>query len=274
MVFVDCVAIFGVLYFGLFDWRTYACCGILCCIKRGICYHALQVLVFGLSVMIGFDMCATSSVRAALWDMDGTLLDSAEYHWLSWQETMQELGFELSYDEFVSTFGQRNDTILRKWISAEITPEEIARIGDRKEALYRSLVRERGIELLPGVRDWLVRLQQAGWRMAIASAAPRANVETIIEVLDLAAFFTTYVGAEDVQRGKPDPQVFLLAAERLGVEPSACVVLEDAPAGVQAGINAQMKTIGVQSSHTDLPADVVVKTLDLLPEDTFDRLLA
>jgi len=211
---------------------------------------------------------------AVLWDMDGTLLDSAEYHWLAWRDTMAEMGFEISHEEFIATFGQRNDTILRGWISEELTAAEIARISDIKEARYRTMVKERGVVLLPGVHEWLIRLRDAGWRQAIASAAPRANVATIIEVLGLETFFGGYIGAEDVQRGKPDPQVFQAAAALLGVPAERCVVLEDAPAGVAAGRSAGMRTIGVLTSHPSLDADVTVKSLDQLPVDIFDRLIA
>jgi beta-phosphoglucomutase family hydrolase len=212
--------------------------------------------------------------RAALWDMDGTLLDSAEYHWLAWRDSMLDLGYPLTYEEFAATFGQRNDTILRSWISKEITDIEIARISDVKEARYRTLVREHGIDLLPGVRGWLERLQAAGWRQAVASSAPRANVEALVEILDIGVFFGALVAAEDVQRGKPDPQVFLTAAERLGVSPARCVVLEDAPAGIEAAHRAGMRAIGIRSSHPGLQADITVQTLDELPEDTFDRLIS
>lgn len=219
-------------------------------------------------------MSTSTAPRAALWDMDGTLLDSAEYHWLAWRDTMAEMGFEISHEEFIATFGQRNDTILRGWISEELTAAEIARISDIKEARYRTMVKERGVVLLPGVHEWLIRLRDAGWRQAIASAAPRANVATIIEVLGLETFFGGYIGAEDVQRGKPDPQVFQAAAALLGVPAERCVVLEDAPAGVAAGRSAGMRTIGVLTSHPSLDADVTVKSLDLLPVDIFDRLIA
>ncbi|HRC76936.1 MAG TPA: HAD hydrolase-like protein, partial [Kouleothrix sp.] len=95
--------------------------------------------------------------RAALWDMDGTLLDSAEYHWLAWRETMAGEGMALTYERFVASFGQRNDTILRGWLGDDVAPTTIARISDAKEARYRELVRERGVALLPGVAHWLER---------------------------------------------------------------------------------------------------------------------
>jgi HAD superfamily hydrolase (TIGR01509 family) len=205
--------------------------------------------------------------------MDGTLLDSAEYHWEAWRETLAAEGFELTYEQFVATFGQRNDTILRGWLGADLPMHEIDRIGGAKEALYRQFVRERGVQLLPGVAHWLARLHAAGWRQAVASAAPRQNVETILAVLAIEPYFGAITSAEDVQRGKPDPQVFLLAAARLGAAPARCIVVEDAPAGIEGAHRGGMRAIGVRSSHPELTADIVVDTLEDLDDNAFDRLL-
>jgi beta-phosphoglucomutase family hydrolase len=218
-------------------------------------------------------MTSNTSPRAVLWDMDGTLLDSAEYHWQAWRETLAAEGFELSYEQFVATFGQRNDTILRGWLGADLPMHAIDRIGGAKEALYRRFVGERGVKLLPGVERWLVRLQAAGWRQAVASAAPRLNVEAILAALAIEPYFAAITSAEDVQRGKPDPQVFLLAAERVGALPARCIVVEDAPAGVEGAHRGGMRAIGVRSSHAALPADIVVDTLEDLDDTAFDRLL-
>jgi beta-phosphoglucomutase family hydrolase len=218
-------------------------------------------------------MTTDTPPRAALWDMDGTLLDSAQYHWLAWRDTLVDEGHPITYEQFVATFGQRNDTILRAWLGSGLTDAEVGRIGDAKEEHYRALVRERGVALLPGVRHWLDRLHAEGWRQAIASSAPPANVEAIVAALQIGPFFGALVSAEDVQRGKPDPQVFLTAAERLGVPPARCVVVEDAPAGIEAAHRAGMRAIGVRTSHATLQADIVVHTLDELPEDAFDRLI-
>lgn len=210
---------------------------------------------------------------AALWDMDGTLLDSGEFHWMAWREALLAERYELTHAEFLATFGQRNDTILRRFFGEDYPDAEVARVADAKEARYRELVRERGIDLLPGVRVWLERLHAAGWRQAIASAAPRLNVEAIMAALDIAPFFSAIVSAEDVQRGKPDPQVFLLAGERTGVPPTRCVVLEDAPAGLEGARRAGMRCIGVRSNHKELTADIVVDTFEQLPPDAFERLI-
>ena len=211
--------------------------------------------------------------RAVIWDMDGTLIDSGDYHWRAWDRQMTAEGAPISHEQFVATFGQRNDTILRGWLGDDLADAEMARISAAKEALYRAMLAEYGIELLPGNRAWLERLQAEGWRQAIASAAPRANIEAILGVLELDGIFDTIVAAEDVLRGKPDPQVFLLAAERLGVPPAQCIVVEDAPAGVEAAQRAGMRSIGVGPKYAVLPADRVVMRLDELPDDTFDRLI-
>ena len=211
--------------------------------------------------------------RAALWDVDGTLVDSSELHWLSWREALAAESFPITRGQFAATFGQRNDEILRGYFGAGLPDAEVARVAEAKETLYRGLVRTRGLELLPGVGAWLERLRRAGWLQAVASSAPRANLEAIAEALGVREYFSAVVSAEDVERGKPDPQVFLAAAGRLGVGPAACVVVEDAPAGTEAARRAGMRSIGVLSSHTQLRADVVVRTLEELDEDAFEKLL-
>jgi HAD superfamily hydrolase (TIGR01509 family) len=212
-------------------------------------------------------------VGAVLWDMDGTLVDSEEFHWLSWRDTMAAEGRPITRDQFVVTFGQRNDSILPHWLGADATRDRIQHVGDAKEALYRKLVRGSGIAALPGAADWIRRLHQKKWRQAVASSAPRANVEVVLEMIGLAGCFQTVVSAEDVTAGKPDPQVFLTAASRLEMPPGHCVVVEDAPAGVEAARRAGMRSIGV-SRKGSLAADVAVSSLADLPPDVFAKLLA
>ncbi|MGO9863818.1 MAG: HAD family hydrolase [Terriglobales bacterium] len=211
--------------------------------------------------------------RAVLWDMDGTLVDSADYHWQAWRDTMAREGHAITQDQFLATFGQRNDSILRQWLGAEATPELIERVGDAKEALYRLHVRQQGIEALPGVSQWVRRLQEQGWRQAIASAAPRENVKTILEALHTAGCFEAIVSAEDVQRGKPDPEVFLVAAAKLDVPPDRCIVVEDALHGIEAARAAGMKSIGVTRNGKPLPADLATHSLAELAPNAFDNLL-
>ncbi len=214
-----------------------------------------------------------TEARAVLWDMDGTLIDSEELHWISWRNTMANEGITITREQFLASFGQRNDSIIPRWLGAASTPERIERIGNAKEELYRELVRRDGISPLPGVADWLRRLHQEGWLQAIASAAPRANVDVVLKALSATQIFQGIVSAEDVHKGKPDPEVYLTAAARVGATPGRCIVVEDAVAGVEGARSAGMRSVGVSHDGEHLPADIVVKSLDLLKSDAFDTLL-
>jgi beta-phosphoglucomutase family hydrolase len=217
-------------------------------------------------------MPITDKSKAVLWDLDGTLVDSEEFHWLSWRDTLREEGIEITYQQFLSSFGQRNDRILPQWLGDDADPERIRRIGDAKEREYRRLVEERGLQALPGAEQWLKRLRAQGWKQAIASSAPRENVDAMLRALHLAQYFDATVSAEDVTHGKPHPEVFLKAAEKVGVAAERCVVVEDAEAGIEAAKNGGMRSIGV-SRNGRLDADLVVKSLADLPADAFDRLV-
>jgi beta-phosphoglucomutase family hydrolase len=214
-----------------------------------------------------------SSSRAVLWDMDGTLIDSEEFHWVSWRNTLANEGIAITREQFLSSFGQRNDSIIPRWLGTTATPERIERIANSKEELYRQLVRRDGISPLPGVANWLRRLHREGWLQAIASAAPRANIEAVLEALSATHIFQGIVSAEDVHRGKPDPEVYLAAAARVRVSPDQCIVVEDAAAGVEGARRARMRSVGVSHNGAHLPADVVVQSLEFLGWDAFEMLL-
>lgn len=211
--------------------------------------------------------------RAVIWDVDGTLIDSAEYHFQTWRDALQTVNFALTRALFDTTFGQRNDAVLRSYFGSDFAISEIKRLGDAKEARYREVVRDKGIEPLPGVRRWLELLDQQGWRQVIASSANPLNIAAILDALDFHRYFPAYASAESVERGKPDPQIFLAAAALVKTPPARCIVVEDAPAGVEGARRARMRSIGVLTTHTRLEADLVVKSLDDLPDDAFIKLL-
>lgn len=211
--------------------------------------------------------------RAVLWDLDGTLVDSADYHWRAWHETLSREGTSITYEQFLDGFGQKNDRILRKWFGADLPMHRIEQLGGDKEAAYRRITEAEGLSPLPGATAWLAALHEAGWKQAIASSAPRANVDVMLRVSGLDRYFDARVAAEDVTIGKPDPEVFLTAAVKLGIPPSRCIVVEDASAGIEAARRAGMKCIGV-TTVTTLPADIFVRTLAELRPDAFESLVA
>ncbi|MGA2877763.1 MAG: HAD family phosphatase [Bryobacteraceae bacterium] len=210
-------------------------------------------------------------LKSVLWDLDGTLVDSEQYHWLAWRDSMAAEGVSLTHRQFLKTFGLRNDAIVPQWIPGA-TPERVDQIARAKEQLYRRLVREGGLEPLPGARHWTSLLARDGWLQAIASSAPRENVDVVLAVIGLASCFQAIVSAEDVTLGKPDPQVFLTAAARLGSAPAQSIVVEDAPAGIEAARRAGMPSIGVRRHGSPLDADLAVSSLADLPADAFSRL--
>jgi len=217
---------------------------------------------------------------AVIWDMDGTLVDTAELHFQAWCETAVEMGKPFTRADFTATFGKRNPEIIRQLYGTSYSETEIADWGYRKEEHYKSAAR-RGVELLPGVRPLLEGLHALGFKQAIGSSAPRGNLDLITGITRTRGFFATVVSMEDTQRGKPDPQVFLVAAERLAVPPVHCLVMEDAVAGVQAAKAGGMKCIGVAfvghhpiAALKSAGADFVVKTLEEVTVRTVQGLLA
>ena len=210
--------------------------------------------------------------RAVLWDLDGTLVDSEEYHWQSWRDTLAPEGLSITYEQFLASFGKKNDPIMREWLGAGYTPERSARLAEAKEADYRRLVMAHGLTALPGAREWLRALHSAGWRQAIVTSAPAENASVMLRGLGLGEVFEVVITAEDVLHGKPDPEVFVKAASRLVVPPSRSIVVEDAAAGIEGARRAGMKCVGV-SRHITLDADVVAKSLTDLAPDAFERLL-
>jgi beta-phosphoglucomutase len=222
---------------------------------------------------------ADDKICGAIWDVDGTLVDTAELHFRAWKEVCREMRQPFTRADFAATFGRRNPDIVAQLFGDRFNEAETAAIGERKEELYRAEARK-GVSPLPGVEALLADLQHAGFRQAVASSAPRANIDLILPLLRVDRFFEAVVAMEDTQRGKPDPQVFLVAAQRLGVPPGWCVVFEDAVAGVEAARNGGMKCIAVRfvGHHAEdalrtAGADIVVPTLEHVTAATVRDLL-
>lgn len=213
------------------------------------------------------NMKAKAKRYGVIFDLDGVLVDSSSFHFEAWKRLAAEEGFPVRVTEswFKSTFGQRNDTILATLAGRPLSPEEITRLSERKEKLFRKLVAA-GLRPLPGAAELVKGLHRAGVLLTVGTSAPRENLKFVLEKTGLGPYFTCVVTAEDVTKGKPDPEVFLKAARCLGLPPSSCVVFEDAEAGVEAARRAGMRCVGVATTHPPerllrAGADLVVRSL-------------
>jgi len=208
---------------------------------------------------------------AVIFDMDGVIVHTASQHFAAWRKLFAEMGRELSEKEFRDIFGQRNQEILRHMLGDKISGAQVEGLGQRKEVYYRDLIRGE-VKAAPGFTPLLDSLRDDEFKIAVGTSAPRQNVELILSELGIRNQLNAVVTAEDVKRGKPDPEVFLLAARRCGVEPRRCVVFEDAVAGVQAARAAGMRCVGVGKMDIT-QADLVVNGLDKITTSIVKSLL-
>jgi beta-phosphoglucomutase family hydrolase len=212
--------------------------------------------------------------KVVIWDMDGVIADTAPYHLKAWQEVFREKGLNFTGEDFRHTFGQRNDTIIKSALGGEISRHEIDAIANEKEESFRRRIKQK-LKPLPGVIELMTSLKKRGFQMALASSAPIENIQLVIETLGMNDCFQSIICDRDVTEGKPSPQVFLLAAERLGVEPKDCIVIEDAVAGVTAAKRAGMYCLAVTGTHPRhslTEADLVVDTLEAVSANNLEGL--
>ena len=216
-----------------------------------------------------------SSPRALIWDMDGVIANTAPFHLEAWRDTFHQRGIEFSEEDFKLSFGLRNDSIIRSITGYRVSDEDIKTIARDKEANFRRQL-PRHIAPLPGVTRLLESLKEAGFKMALASSTPKENLNLLTHNLGIDKYFDAVVSEEDATEGKPSPRLFLLAAERLKVLPSNCVVIEDAIAGVEAAKAAGMKCIAVTNTHSReslSQADLVVDSLEQVELSTIENLI-
>ncbi len=216
------------------------------------------------------------SPRAVIWDMDGVIADTAPFHFQAWQKTFSQRGVQFTEEDFNHTFGLRNDSIIRKILGDKISPQDIEAIAQEKEAIFRSLLPP-SLPPFPGVISLLKALKEVGFKIALASSAPKENLNLLTTNLGIRNYFEVIVSDKEVTEGKPNPQLFLLAAERLKVPPQNCLVIEDAIAGVKAAKAANMKCIAVTNTHPRESlnqADLIVDSLEQVNIKIIEKLLS
>lgn len=189
--------------------------------------------------------------RAFVFDMDGTIVDNMAFHTSSWITFFERRGRTIDPDEFFrATAGRQGGEIIRSYLGEHLSIEEVALLNHEKESVYRELYGPH-LKAVDGFGALIAQAKSQGVKLAVGTAAPPANVEFTLDGLDLRRHFDAVVGATDVARGKPHPDVFLRAAELCGVQPEHCIVFEDAPLGVEAARRAGMRCVVLT---TTLPA--------------------
>jgi beta-phosphoglucomutase family hydrolase len=219
----------------------------------------------------------TQAKRAFVFDMDGTIVDNMDFHTKSWIDFFRRRDMSLDPDEFFrTTAGRQGKEIIRAFLGEHLPDDEVAALNHEKEAIYREIY-EPHRKALEGFGAFIAAAKERGVALAVATSGPPENIAFVLDGLDLRRHFDAVVGAADVKRGKPHPDVFLAAAERVGVAPAHCVVFEDAPLGVEAARNAGMPSVVLS---TTLPAaafaayDNVVRIAADFTELSVDGLLA
>ncbi|MEK6797608.1 MAG: HAD family phosphatase [Planctomycetota bacterium] len=207
-----------------------------------------------------------------IFDMDGVLVDSAKPHFESWRRLGAELGVVVRQTQFAATFGRQNRDIIPLLFDVR-DPVRIAALADRKESIYRDLVRV-DAPIVEGAVGLLRSLHQSGFRLALGSSGPRENIEMILAAMGVPALFPVIVSADDVTRGKPDPQVFTLCCQGLALPPSRCIVIEDAPVGIQAARAAGSRSVAVLLYHPREAFPHAELIVDRLADLTVARLTA
>ncbi len=210
-----------------------------------------------------------------IFDMDGVLINSAEAHFQSWKQLADEIDAKVTKAQFDATFGRHNSDIIPIVFDVH-EREKIKQLADRKEELYRDLVR-RDPSIIEGAIDLVRALHQRSIPLAVGSSAPRANIELILSLMGVQDCFLALVCADDVTRGKPDPQVFSMCCEKLKLPSNQCVVIEDAPAGIEAACAAGAKCVAILIHHTreQFPqADLIVEKLSDLSVEKIEKLMS
>jgi beta-phosphoglucomutase family hydrolase len=187
------------------------------------------------------------AIQAVIFDMDGTLVDTTELEYKAWHRMMQEQGVEFTHEEYIKVLGAKGSEIVKNHLDWE--EEAIQEILQNKERYFKELVAQHGLDLIPGVEKLLQDIQQIPLKMALATGASRKKLEFVLEKLPIAQYFDAMITADDTQTGKPDPEVFLNAAKKLGVAPDSCIVMEDARNGAEAAKKGGMICIAITTTR-------------------------
>lgn len=187
--------------------------------------------------------------KAFIFDMDGTMVDNMSWHCKAWVEFFRDEGVDVAEEEFMRLAGKTTKELITTFIGRPVTDEECRQFAAQKEFLYRYMYRPH-LKPVPGLRQFIRDARAKGIKIAVATAADPKNIEFTLTLLKVKDLLDAVAGASEVKHGKPEPDIFLLAASKLGVDPSDCIVFEDAEMGLEAARRAGMPAVAMVTGHT------------------------
>ena len=190
----------------------------------------------------------SGNICAVIFDLDGVIVDNMKYHKLAWKKFLEKYAASININTFSRHFGKRNEVLLDMVFNHRLSPEEVKKYGEEKESLYRELYAE-DIETIPGLLEFLKVLKKKKIKTAVASAAPPVNVDFVLDKTGIREFFNVVMNAEDVKKGKPDPEIYIKTSQLLACSPRSCLVFEDSIPGLQAAKNAGMKVAALTTTY-------------------------
>lgn len=221
-------------------------------------------------------MTPKNGKMAVIFDMDGVIVDSAPHHFSAWQKVWQRRGVPYSYADFKHNFGQRSDLQVRYIVGNKLSQDEVKTIVAEKDILLREILKD-NMRALPGAVELIKSLNEYGVKLALGSSSPKETVYLVAETLGVEKYFDAIVCGSEVREGKPNPQIFLLSAKRINVEPWKCMVVEDAVVGITAAKRGGMYVLAVTNTHPReslMDADIVVDSLNEVTVQSLEDFMA
>ncbi|MFA5714871.1 MAG: HAD family phosphatase [Candidatus Paceibacterota bacterium] len=212
-------------------------------------------------------------IKGVIFDMDGVLTDNKEQDFTAWKRLFTDFGLDLNFEGYKSFTGMKGEAIVLKYIKPEAKEEEATMLTRRKEDYFIEEIKKTKIEPTKGVVRLLNDLKENNIKIGIGTAAMEFKAYAILKELGIKDFFEVLVSAEKVKKGKPDPETYLKVAEYLNLKPEECIVIEDAPNGIEAAKNGGIKCIAITSTHKESELQQADKIIDSFDELKINELI-
>ncbi|CAN5359033.1 HAD family hydrolase [soil metagenome] len=206
----------------------------------------------------------SSNIKAMIFDMDGTVINSNKKDFEAWNKIMEEQNVNIDYQEYTQLLGAKSSEIFKKYV--DLSEEEIETLIENREKAFKKIVEEDGLEAMPNIENVLKQISEMGIPIALATGAQREKLDYMMDIVKVKDYFDFIITADDVEKGKPDPEIFLKAVKKLKVKPEEVIVWEDSNLGVQAAKNGNFKCIAITTTNGDKEgleeADLIIDSFE------------